>query len=267
MNAVTLADQADSGMIEAIQARLAAAQALPERSAPAPKYQALRAAIVGAISSGDFAPGMRLPTEAELAQVLPLSLGTIQKAYGELVKHGLVVRSRGRGSFVASLHRQMAEPWHCRFLAEDGTVLPVYPRLLGHQSAGKDPRWPPLFGKDAKIVRIDRAISINDEFEVISRFFTPASIAKPLLRLPRDEVESANFKLILLRELGMPIVRIVQAIAAADAKLCRRIGIHTRPHLVLEATAYAAQGEVAYVQDLYIPRNRRKLLFESELRY
>jgi GntR family transcriptional regulator len=266
MSAVTLADRAD-GMIAAIQARLAAAQALPDRSSPAPKYQALRAAIVGAISSGDFAPGMRLPTEAELAQVLPLSLGTIQKAYGELVKHGLVVRSRGRGSFVASLHRQMAEPWHCRFLGEDGTVLPVYPHLLGHQSAGNDPRWPRLFGSHAKIVRIDRAISINGEFEVISRFFTPAAIAEALLRLPRDEVESANFKLILMRELGMPVVRIVQAIAAADAKLCRRIGIRTRPHLVLEATAYAAQGEVAYVQDLYIPRNPRKLLFESELRY
>src|SRR5262245_60991207 len=117
-------------MIDAIQARLAAAQ-----SVQGPKYHALRAAFMGAISSGDWTPGAKLPTEAELAQLLPYSLGTIQKAYGELVKSGLVVRSRGRGTFVAPVQRQMAEPWHCRFLADDGTILPIYPRLLGHAAA------------------------------------------------------------------------------------------------------------------------------------
>jgi GntR family transcriptional regulator len=268
---MALTVETEAGVMEAIQSRLAAAQISPGqvppgKVSPGPKYQALRSAIVGAISSGDFVPGMRLPTEAELAHVLPLSLGTIQKAYGELVKNGLVVRSRGRGSFVAPLHRQMPEPWHCRFLADDGTVLPVYPRLIGHQPAAKDPRWAQLFGKDARIVRIDRVVSINDEFEVMSRFFTPAAIAKALLRRPRDEVESANFKAILLRELGMPVTRIVQAVAAADRNACRRIGVRTRPYLVLEATAYSAQGEVVYFQELYIPPNRRKLLFDSNLR-
>src|SRR5262245_17208043 len=231
-------------MIDAIQARLAAAQ-----PAPGPKYHALRAAIMGAISGGDWTPGAKLPTEAELAQFLPYSLGTIQKAYGELVKSGLVVRSRGRGTFVASVQRQMAEPWHCRFLADDGTILPIYPRLLGHATAEKDARWPKLFGTQAKIIRLDRTISINREFEVLSRFFAPHAIAKPLLRLPRDNIETANFKAILLRELGMPICRITQTIAVADKNLWRRLAIRSRPHLVLEATAYTAQGDIAYFQE------------------
>src|SRR5712671_2251135 len=135
-------------MIEAIQARLAAAE-----TTPGPKYQALRTAIVDAISSGEWTPGARLPTESELAQMLPYSLGTIQKAYGELVKNGLVVRTRGRGSFVAPLHRQMAEPWHCRFLGDDGVILPIYPRLLRHETAANDLRWPRLFGPHARIIR------------------------------------------------------------------------------------------------------------------
>ncbi len=249
-------------MIEAIRARLADAQ-----SAQAPKYQTLRTAIVGAISGGDWTPGARLPTEAELAQMLPYSLGTIQKAYGELVKSGLVVRARGRGSFVAPVQRQMAEPWHCRFLAGDGTILPIYPRLLGHEVAAKDARWTRLFGPHAKIIRLDRAISINGEFEVTSRFFAPYAIAKPLLRLPRDKVETANFKAILLRELGMPICRIVQTIATADKRMWRRLAIRSRPYLVLEATASTADGEVAYFQEIYIPPNPRRLMFDSELRY
>ncbi len=249
-------------MIEMIQARLAA---LPPGHAP--KYRALRDAIVGTISSGDWKPGMRLPTEAELAQMLPLSLGTIQKAYGELVKTGLVERARGRGTFVASLNRQMADPWHCRFLGDDGAVLPIFPRLIGHAAASADPRWAALFGERASVVRIDRRISIDHEFDVVSRFFAPSRIARALLHLPRDRMETANFKLVLLRERGVPIVRITQTIATADAAAWRKSGLRGKPHLILEATAYAADGAAAYFQEIYIPPNRRRLLFDSELKY
>src|SRR4051812_10453228 len=115
-------------MLDTIQARLAAAD-----TGTGPKYRVLRDAILSAITAGEWSSGMRLPTEAELSKLLPYSLGTIQKAYGELVKQGVVVRSRGRGSFVAPLQRQMTEPWHCRFLGDDGTVLPIYPRLVGQR--------------------------------------------------------------------------------------------------------------------------------------
>ncbi len=252
--------QTDAELIGAIGARLSG------MASGSPKYQLLRDAIVEAIGSGDWRPGMRLPTEAELAQLLPYSLGTVQKAYGELVKRGLAVRTRGRGSFVAPLQRQMTEPWHCRFLADDGTILPIYPRLLGHGAAKKDARWNDLFGARVKITRIDRSISINNEFDVLSRFFAPDGLLRPLLRLPRKEVESANFKSILLRELGMPVTRIVQSIGAADRQTWQRLGIKSAPHLVLEATAYSAAGQVAYFQEIYIPRNSRKLLFDSDLR-
>ena len=78
--------------------------------------------------------------------------------------------------------------------------------------------------------------------------------------------EASPCRAILLRELGMPISRIVQTIATADKEIWRRLAIASRPHLVLEATAYAAEGKVVYFQEFYIPPNRRRLLFDSELR-
>lgn len=57
---------------DTIQVRVAAA-----RTATGPKYRVLRDAILGAIASGDWTPGTRLPTEAELSKLLPYSLGTI----------------------------------------------------------------------------------------------------------------------------------------------------------------------------------------------
>jgi GntR family transcriptional regulator len=247
-------------MIETIQARLAAVRVT------GPKYQILSNAIVGAISAGDWKPGMRLPTEVELERKLPYSLGTIQKAYGELVRNGLVVRSRGRGSFVAPIRRRMSDPWYCRFLGDDGSVLPVYPRLVGHGVAEKNARLAQLFGKATKVITIDRVNSINDEFEVFSRFYSSQAIARSLVRLPREKVQTANFKLILLRELGLPITRVVHTIAQADPRAWRKLAIRSRPHLVLEAIAYTANGAVAYFQEIYIPPNRRKLLFDSELK-
>jgi GntR family transcriptional regulator len=248
-------------MIEAIEARLV------EQSSDAPKYLVLRDAMIGAISSGDWRPGMRLPTEAELAQSLPYSLGTVQKAYGELVRNGLVVRSRGRGSFVASTQRQMADPWHCRFLGDDGTVLPIYPQLIGHERAPPSARWDELFGRGTKVIRIDRVISINREFEIVSRFYTSNAIAKPLIRLPRDKVETANFKAILLQELAMPIVRVSQTIETANRSVPRGLPVKERPQLVIKATAYTIGGDAVYFQELYVPPNNRRLLFDSELRH
>jgi len=246
-------------MMDTIQARVAAA-----RPSTGPKYLAVRDAILSAITSGEWKPGMRLPTEAELSKLLPYSLGTIQKAYGQLVREGVVVRARGRGSFIAPARRQMAEPWHCRFLGDDGTVLPVYPRLLGHRRSRPEKRWAQLFGAGVNVVQIDRVISINHEFEVFSRFFAPEATANTLLGFPRRNMESSNFKAVLLRKLGIPISRIVQTIVRVDKPPMPKQ--RWRPQLLLEATAYAADGEVAYFQEIYMPATGRKLLFDSDLR-
>lgn len=248
-------------MIEAIKARLAA------HESRAPKYQALCTAIIEAISRGDWKPGERLPTELELAKELPFSVGTVQKAYGELVKNGLVERSRGRGSFVASTRRQMSDPWYCRFLDEQGSLLPVYPRLLGHRVVRKDGRLTELFGKTGKLVRIDRINSINDEFDVLSHFFCAQKLAKSLVRLPREKVQTANFKLILLRELGLPITRVVQTVTKPEPRVWRALSLLGPPHLMVEGTAYAGEGKAVFFQQLFIPENRRRLLFESELKF
>jgi len=232
-----------------------------------PKYEVLCRAIIDAIARGDWKPGERLPTELELAARLPFSVGTVQKAFGELVKNGLVERSRGRGSFVTPARRQMSDPWYCRFLDEKGALLPVYPRLLGHRVARKDGRLTELFGKSGTLIRIDRVNSINDEFEVLSHFFCPQKLAKSLVRLPTEKVQTANFKLILLRELGVPITRVIQTVTKPNPDTWKALSLRGPVHLVVEGTAYAGEGKPVFFQQLYVPENNRRLLFESELKF
>ena len=51
------------------------------------------------IGRGVLAPGARLPTMREVAVALTIDLNTVQRAYAELERDGLLTMVRGRGSF------------------------------------------------------------------------------------------------------------------------------------------------------------------------
>ena len=66
-----------------------------------PIYVQLREQISAAIGRGELAPGSRLPTMRQVAVALSIDLNTVQRAYAELEKDGILTMVRGRGSFVA----------------------------------------------------------------------------------------------------------------------------------------------------------------------
>ncbi len=66
-----------------------------------PLYAQLVGIIKREISSGALAIGDLLPSEAELCRALDISRNTARQAIGELEEEGLVVRKRGKGTFVA----------------------------------------------------------------------------------------------------------------------------------------------------------------------
>ncbi|MFC0409890.1 UTRA domain-containing protein [Roseomonas elaeocarpi] len=61
----------------------------------------IRAAIEGRILSGEWRPGHRIPSEAELAAAWNCSRMTVNKALSALSASGLINRRRRAGSFVA----------------------------------------------------------------------------------------------------------------------------------------------------------------------
>ena len=73
-----------------------------------PRYQAIADDLLGRIANGEYAPGNRLPSEAQLCADYGVSRGTAVRAVEQLVSDGIVSRRQGAGSFVArpSLHRR-----------------------------------------------------------------------------------------------------------------------------------------------------------------
>jgi GntR family transcriptional regulator len=67
-----------------------------------PIYVQLRDQLSALVGRGALAPGARLPTMREVAVALRIDLNTVQRAYGELERDGILVLVRGRGTFVAA---------------------------------------------------------------------------------------------------------------------------------------------------------------------
>ncbi len=83
-----------------------------------PIYVQLREQIAAAIGRGVLTPGARLPTMREVAVALAIDLNTVQRAYGELEKAGILAMVRGRGSFVADAPSPRHRGAEARAMAE-----------------------------------------------------------------------------------------------------------------------------------------------------
>lgn len=228
-----------------------------------PKYMRLTNALIEAISSGYWQGGDKLPTEEELAKITPFSLGTVQRALKNLADQGIVVRRHGTGSFVTKNHFRLEDPWHCRFLDDDGeTFLPVFSKVFGREDIVKPGYLRFYFPKVKNIVRIDRDINVNSEFTVLARFFCDKDKLPQLAEAPLNELNGLNFKTKITQEIHVPITRITHNVTAEPIpKLeAEHIGVDIDAiGIVMRAAAYMGDIECIYYQELYIPRTRRRL--------
>ncbi|MBI3938319.1 MAG: GntR family transcriptional regulator [Betaproteobacteria bacterium] len=232
-----------------------------------PKYAQLRDALLAAIESGHFRPGAKLPTEVELARSTPFSLGTVQRALRALVEDGVVVRQQGAGTFVTHGRKPMDEPWHCRFLDDDGKLLPVYPRIVLRRRVAERGPWSEWLDQERdNIVRIDRTISINAEFLVYSKFYLDGEKFPSLAKRPLAELDGANFKVILSREFNLPVTHVAQTVRCArfGPGICRAIEVKKGTvGTVIEIVASAGRERQVYYQELSVPPARRKLVMSD----
>ena len=68
---------------------------------PIPLYFQIKSIIENQISSGELKPGDKIPSENTLCDLYKVSRTTARQAITELVNSGKVVRTQGRGSFIA----------------------------------------------------------------------------------------------------------------------------------------------------------------------
>ena len=136
-------------------------------------YVILSSAINQCIDQGEWGVGDRIPTEAELIQLSSYSLGTVQKALSSLASDGTLTRKQGSGSFVNAKPQRIIDVAHARFLSDEkDEILTLYSHVLSRSVMRSPGNWSDHFsGKEVLITRIDRLLTVNNEFNVFNRFY------------------------------------------------------------------------------------------------
>lgn len=111
-------------------------------------YRRIADRIADDIAAGRLRPGERLPPQRKFARRHGIAASTAERAYGELVRRGLVVGEVGRGTFVRAARSGPAG----RALVEPATEAPVnmelnYPSAPG-QSELLAPALAPMLRPD-----------------------------------------------------------------------------------------------------------------------
>jgi GntR family transcriptional regulator len=71
-----------------------------DRSSPVPYYAQVMQSLTQAIEAGLWAPGDQIPSEHELCELFGVSRTVVRQALKEMDYQGLLVREKGRGTFV-----------------------------------------------------------------------------------------------------------------------------------------------------------------------
>lgn len=69
---------------------------------PQPRYQQVKSHILVRITSGEWRPSARVPSEGELTRAFGVSRMTVNRALRELASEGHITRVQGVGTFVAA---------------------------------------------------------------------------------------------------------------------------------------------------------------------
>lgn len=71
-----------------------------DKSSPIPVYYQLKNDLISKISEGVWKPGDCIASERELCDIYGVSRMTIRQAIGELVQEGILIRLKGKGTYV-----------------------------------------------------------------------------------------------------------------------------------------------------------------------
>ena len=228
-----------------------------------PRHLQVQRVLRARIESGEWERGRSIPTEMELVAEFEVSRTTVREALGVLAREGLIVRHRGRGSFV-------------RLRAPAKRPPAVTNLILGYQAQVKviSMETVPAPGHIVGPLAIERGTAVTRLLRLELRDAAPLAVVVNYMRpslgqriRPRDLTRVSLLEFLRDR-LGMRLGAIRQSLEARlpDVETARLLRTDlTQPVLALRLIVADAGGRPVEVSDAFYRADRYRYELETRL--
>ena len=224
-----------------------------------PLYSQVMRSLKEQILSGQLSPGERIASESDLTAAFGVSRVVVRQALQILQDEGLILRVRGKGTFVADDVDEERSPRLWGYL-EDliSTGFAVRVQVLEFGLCRATAELTPVFGlaEGSDLFFIKRLRLVDDQpFSVIENYL-PLEVGK---RIPLEALEKEPLMRLIETRTGESVdwvSQVFQAVAA-DAELAGLLGIDLlAPVLKMILTAYSSDGRVLDLARVYFRSDR-----------
>jgi len=220
-----------------------------------PLYYQLENILREKIKSGEYRPGHPFPTEDQLAQSYKVSRITVRQALAALEKDGLIIRRRGRGSFVTEGQVHL-EPMKLTGMIEDIIAMGIKTKTriinFGFVHPPKKVTESLKLNEDAKVLRVERIRLIKGAPVSYTMSYIPPDLAK---KISIKDLTIQPILNVLEKKCKVKISRGFQIIEAtvADSRIASFLDVMTgAPLLKIERTVLDIKNRpVEYISILY----------------
>ena len=216
-----------------------------------PKHQQLRN-ILAELATTHLRPGDMLPSERQLCADYGVSRITVREALGQLVSEGLLVRTQGKGTFVA--HRPARSRLHIASFHEDMRRMGMEPSTVVLTAARVTPPAPtverlrlPAQGAAYHVRRLRLADRVP--MSVDDAWYSAALLPG----LDQFDLQASLYDT-LARQYGRPIDHAEQTVSAglAGEEIGRLLGIPASgPVLRFDRVSYSRGDAVEHARSWY----------------
>jgi len=219
-----------------------------------PNYFRLESHLREGIHSGMLRPGDPVPPESSLCQQFGVSRTTVRLALSRLVYDGLIIRHRGRGSFVAEPRLEHSKPFLSfeEEMRARGATTGIKLLDMRTEPAGEKVAETLRLARGTLIVVLERLRLVDEQVVGYEIRYLPKHIADALTP---DEIHNQPLVPAVRRILGKPRTKLVLRVTASSARKreARLLEIMTgSPVLVREHVwHYEPEGPLQYGKSIF----------------
>jgi len=220
--------------------------ALVEHDSPIPYYVQVKETLSQRIQQGDWQPGDQLPVDMDLCQEFDVSRTVIRQALNDMVNEGLVIRKKGKGTFVAEpkigeslvqkltgFYQDMADRGHppvSRVLRQE--VVPASPGVAAYLE----------IDSGTPVIVIERLRFVQDEPIVLVTTYLPEALCPGLAH---EDLSRQSLYAYIERQYGLAIARGHRSLEAVPADEYEAQHLQVKrgaPLILLDSVSYLEDG-------------------------